>query len=112
MRYESSSNYPIRDLDDLSRSRTFLQDCYKFISWLVLVVCLQCPPVESICHHLLLMGTLRVMNWIEDCILQLDMLKGQGATVGFCVEEEEWRPRGRHSVDIVFGDFEQCYLRQ
>lgn len=52
------------------------------------------------------------MDWTEDCILQLDMLKGQGAAVGFCVEEEEWRPQGRHSVDIVFGDFEQCYLRQ
>lgn len=26
--------------------------------------------------------------------------------------EEERGPRGRHCVDIVFGHFEQCYLRQ
>lgn len=30
-------------------------------------------------------GSLRVTDCTEDCILQLDMFMGQGATVGFCV---------------------------
>lgn len=45
-------------------------------------------------------------------VLQLDVLRGQGAAVGFCLEEEERRPLGRQCVDIVFGYFEHCYLRQ
>lgn len=49
---------------------------------------------------------------MEDCILQLDMLKGSRVNREFLVMEEEGGPRGRHRVDIVFGHFKQCYLSQ
>lgn len=49
---------------------------------------------------------------MEHWILQLDMLTGHRVTTGFLGMEEERIPQGRHCVDIAFGHFEQCYLRQ
>lgn len=52
---------------------------------------------KRIHHHLPLLATLGVTACMEDCILQLDMLKGHGSTVGFWV----WRKNGAHEGGTV-----------
>lgn len=53
--------------------------------------------VQSICHCLPLLATLRALDCMEDWILQLDMLKGQKSKEGFGV----WRENGAHEGGTV-----------
>lgn len=87
----------------------------KLISWLVLGVCLQGPPITYSKEHLPLFATdgnpqgHRLNGGLHFAAGYAQRSRGSS---GFLCIEEDWRPRGRHCVDIVFGHFEQCYLRQ
>lgn len=83
----------------------------KFNVSAMLLVSLSNLTLESISQFLSLVPTPRVTDYMEDYILQLDILEGQ-RSIEFQGMEEEWAPQERNCVDIVFGHFEPCYLRQ
>lgn len=67
--------------------------------------------MECICHCLPLTVTPKghaSHGWLR---FAAGHAHGSGGNSGFLCIEEERRPQGSPCVDIVFGYFEQCYLR-